>query len=180
MRNPLLFSALLIITCLTGIGCSKSDGSDGDGGGGGKYYVKFEIDGEKREYTGVTTLSVGQNDGVYVYQFTGIKAPNVIEGMSMTITTDKPITAPQSFKTVTWTPSGSTQGMIQLLLGIHDKDNTTYVSFVATGYDYPANATITEITSNHVKGTFNGEVTNSSFTKSKSITKGEFFLKRMN
>lgn len=168
-------SYLFILCALSTLNCSKGDNSDGEGGGK-KYYVKFETDGVKKEYSGVTIMSLTRQDDYYMYQFTGTKAVNDIEGMTMVITTDKAITPPQNFKTENWT-SASNVTRVELLLGIHDEEKNTFVSFVAPGYDFPATATITEITNDHVKGNFSGVVTNSGFTKSKVITNGEFYFK---
>lgn len=176
MKFSIINKLALLFLCITlGFSCSKS--TDDNGGGGNKYYVKFQADGEKREYSGVAVMSFTQQPDYVLYQLSGLKSSTEIIGMSMTITTDKVIQPPASFTTEPW-QSSSGVSRISLLLGIHDEDKLTYVSFVAGAQNYPATATITELTNDHIKGNFSGKVTNSSFTKSIDITNGEFYLKR--
>jgi hypothetical protein len=158
----ILVFALLIVTFGS---CSKDDEPAEN-----EYYVRFNANGEKIEFTvqGAVVAAFGQSGSQYNAVFTGYDANTNI---SLQVYDNKSI-APATF--TGYTLSGS--NFVGALIGYQDKTGTLYTQ----GATNPNSIiTITEITSAAVRGTFSGTV-KATGKSDISITNGEFYVWRAN
>jgi hypothetical protein len=158
----ILVFALLVVL----FGSCKNDDSDT----GSEYYVRFNANGQKVEYTIHNSLvaAFGQSGIQYNAVFTGYDATSNI---SLQVYDNKAI-VPATF--TGYSLSGST--FVGALIGYQDKTGTLYTQGAVTPN---STITITEITSAAVRGTFNGTV-KAAGKSDISITSGEFYVWRAN
>lgn len=137
---------------------------------GGTYYVRFNANGQKVEFTvqGATIAAFAQAENTYNAVFTGY---NTSSNVGLQVYDNKEITT----GTYTgYTLSGSS--FIGAL--IHYKDDLG-ILYAQDALNAVTSITISEITATAVKGTFNG-ILKSSGKPDLSITAGEFFVSRAN
>jgi hypothetical protein len=164
--KTLLFK-ILIFTISAGIFASCKDDETETSGG---YYVRFNANGQKVEFKvqGATVAAFGQATNIYNAVFTGYDASsNVI----LQVFDKKEIT--------TSTYSGYTlsgASFIGALISYQDDSGTLFRQEVLNPV---TSVTISEITSETVKGTFSG-IVKASGKPNISITQGEFYVWRSN
>lgn len=168
--------ALSMLLLIGFSGCKKAteDGNGDGGGGNGQYYLRFNANGVKKEFTGFTIVDFAETRGVYNYAFQGRNSHADLRGMSISLFTPAPLTQPASYTYENFTPLNVPQTHI----GYMTEDRTMFVSMTTLFPDYSATISITEITADYMKGTFSGKLTNEDWTASITITNGEFKLKK--
>lgn len=158
----ILVFLLLVITLGS---CSKDDEPAEN-----EYYVRFNANGEKIEFTvqGAVVAAFGQAGNKYNAVFTGYDATSNI---NLQVFDNKEITTSAYSG---YTLSGTS--FIGALIGYNDKSGTL---FMQDALNPVTSITITEITSTTVKGIFSGTV-KASGKSDISITNGEFYVWRAN
>ncbi len=161
----LISRALMIISLISLFSCSSDDNSTGDNGNS-NYYIKAKINGELTEYKFEATASFPLND-------------NRISGYAKA-TPNQPFPA---FDFEIIDPTGiKVKNYIEpnndMIFRLSIEGMVTYHSLQGDVDDF--NINITEITNNHVKGTFGGKIflAQSNDGSNFTVTEGEFFLKR--
>lgn len=157
-----------IVTILTAIIVVFSSCSDNDDNSNNSqnYYIKTKVNGEWAEYKydAVATLPVNGNTlSGYAKAVPNQTFPSF----------DFEITDPTGIKVQNYTEPNN-----DMIFRLAIEGMVTYTSQNGDAEDF--NINITEITSNHIKGTFSGTIflAQSSNGTNFSLTEGEFFLKR--
>ena len=178
MKQVLRFHlyALSLLLLIGFSSCKKNTDNDNDGGGpgDGQYYLRFNANGVKKEFTGFTIVDFAEIQGVYNYAFQGRNSHADLRGMTISIYTPAVLTQPASFTYQNFAPLN----VPQTHMGYMTEDRTMFVSMTTLFPDYVANISVTEITPDYMKGTFSGKLTNEDWTASITITNGEFKLKK--
>jgi hypothetical protein len=173
--------------------CKKSSSSNGGSGNSGGYYLKFNLNGAPVDYESEAAAELNKvnSDGLYsavLEAYKDFTIGSVTNEITITLFSANPIAAttyedphkadetngsqvPQA--EVFWEDSTAT-GYLTAGALADSNGNIPIAGMVAN-----AQVTITELTSNDLKGTFSGTLYNSTnFTIVESITDGEFYLKR--
>ncbi|TNF40638.1 MAG: hypothetical protein EP310_08565 [Bacteroidetes bacterium] len=163
-RNSIQILVFILLT-VTFSSCSKDDEPADN-----EYYVRFNANGEKIEFSvqGTVVAAFGQAGSKYNAVFTGYDATSNI---SLQVFDNKEIT--------TSTYSGYTlsgASFIGALIGYNDKSGTFYMQ---DALNPVTSIIITEITSTAVKGKFSGTV-KAAGKSDISISNGEFYVWRAN
>lgn len=158
---------LLAGALLSGCGSSTEPG----GNGNGQYYMRFRANGTLVEFTQQASLlaASSQSGTQYVMVISGFNANS---NFSISLFDNAAITA----KTYTGYPNLVTGGVNGALFAYEDDNGVVYSGGAGT---INHSATLTEITSSTVRGTFQGTVKGGG-GPDVSITSGEFYVQRVN
>lgn len=170
MKNTVLKTLLfklLVFTILSGIFVSCKDDETETSG---EYYVRFNANGQKIEFKvqGATVAAFGQAANIYNAVFTGYDASS---NLILQVFDKKEITT-SSYSG--YTLSGAS--FIGSLISYQDASGTVFRQDVSNPV---TTVTISEITSETVRGTFSG-IVKTSGKPDISITQGEFYVWRTN
>jgi hypothetical protein len=164
MKTKIL-SLLSVLVVLFTTSCSNDD-DNGNNGGNNQYYIKTKINGELTEYKYDASAALPING-------------NTISGYAKALPNQPfpafsfEITDPTGIKVQNYSePNGD------MIFRLSLEGTITYHSQHGGVEDF--NINISEITNNHVKGTFSGKVflAQSSDGTNFNLTEGEFFLRR--
>ena len=179
---------------MTSSECKKSNGSGngGNGGNGNGYYLKFNLNGNAVNYGSdcLAELSFSSSDGLYNAALISYKDVNAGAKNAVTILvySSSTIAANVGYNDPAKAAETSGAQVPQSTIFWYDSTGVAYLSagefsdasgnMIVPGAVANSMLTITELTSTVVKGTFSGTVYQSDFSRSASITDGEFYLKR--
>lgn len=186
----------LIVACAPISQCKKSgtSGSGSPGGGAGSgYYIKFDLDGTPLEYTddAIATVTGINGDGLYGAALVAYKNVNAGAKNAVTIPlfSSSPIAANTPYNDPVKATEKNGEMVPESVIFWDDSTGTAYLTAGTLsdangntplpGVVANAQVTITELTATDVKGSFSGTVYRPDFAVSKSVTNGEFFLKRV-
>lgn len=170
MKGKFFTSRAIIILCFALFGIIFNSCNNNDADDESTYYVRFNANGQKVEYTIHNSLvaAFGQSGIQFNAVFTGYDATSNI---SLQVFDNKAIVS----DTFTgYSLSGSS--FVGALIGYQDKTGTLYTQGAVTPN---STITITELTSAAVRGTFSGTV-KATGKPDISITGGEFYVWRAN
>ncbi len=156
---------VLLFLAVTSGSCSKDDETAES-----EYYVRFNANGQKLEFTlqGAVLAAFGQSGNQYNAAFTG---GNTNSNVSLQVFDNKAITTATYSRYVL---TGS--AFIGAIIGYQDNSGTL---FTQGAVNPNTSITISAITSTTVKGTFSGTV-KAAGKPDISITNGEFYVWRAN
>lgn len=169
-------SVLVLFIILIALNSCKKNSSveNNEDGGNGEYYLRFNSNGIKKEFTGFTFIDFAETRGIYNYVFQGRTSLANMYGLTISVHTDALITSPSTFTFQDFHLTNTPQTHI----GFLEEDKTMFVSMTKLFPEYFATISITEVTPEYMKGTFSGKLTNQDWSASRTITNGEFKLKR--
>ncbi|MGF1638573.1 MAG: hypothetical protein ACFCUU_15960 [Cyclobacteriaceae bacterium] len=181
--NQLLFAMMSI--ALISFGCGANDEQDMDldldkDDNASGYFLKAKVDGKLVEFKTETLLDGGMSStipGVYVLSLSGAREISgqaaLAESITIVLTETSPITQ-KSYSGYAPFENGFKGVLLGYALDVEDKIYTTDITNVESVLE------ITEIKASFIKGKFNGVVKDFLSGDTKTISEGEFFVKRSN
>ncbi|MBS1597617.1 MAG: hypothetical protein JST75_05295 [Bacteroidetes bacterium] len=190
--GAIIFSLVLAIT-----GCKKTNDANNNGSGSGDYYLRFKADGQQKEYKSEALIQIlKKTDGLYSAVLQGyldFAGQGTKDEFGIIVQDSNPIMQGSSFADPQKCINEEGDTLTKLIMNYNDPSKNGYLSmgFMAdkNGVNplFPsvvadAKLTISELTSDHAKGTFSATVylsTDVTLTANVKITSGEFYLKRL-
>ena len=197
--TPGLKAFFAFIFCIAVISSCKKDlfnGNDGD------YYVRFTFNGERLEYISQAFGEIQQTNGMEsmtIGAYKNFTATSALqEHISILVFNKTDITAGAIYKDPAKVISADGTKMPQVIITHYDKDETGFQTVglfsdengVVAGSDLipslkniriDASVTVTELTKDHIKGSFSGTAYQADFWTDGvkfPVSNGEFFVKR--
>ena len=162
---------LLVLSLFSVSSCKKDKDNPSSSG----YYVKFKLDGEDKQYSGITAAVFTTALPLYGCAMVGEiqQSGTVYEGMGINIYNDEAIAA-----NVTYTDADvASLGTAQAALLYTDANGAQSSSAIAVNPN--VKVVITQMDDKTVTGTFSGSIVSTTdFTTTKVVTGGEFHLLR--
>lgn len=167
LTSRLLFTCILL-SALALNGCKKKSDSSAS------FYMKFKVDGTAKSFSGETAAVFTALSGVNACSLVGEVSTGDNNGMGIALYSESEFAAGASY-TDAVIPTVGTPGAT---LVYTDDAHVQFSSILAS---VPGvTVTITELTADHVKGTFSGKVRLVTGGSTEySITEGEFNIKRI-
>jgi hypothetical protein len=140
------------------------------------YYIKLKINGTAKSMTLTPIVMFTNASPLYICQLSGYFTDNFGEGAIFTITDVAAITTGTTYTQQYLTGAGA--GVQQTTFVYRGDDGKQYLAEGGIS-GTSVSVVFSEITSDHVKGTFSGTLLIQGTTTFVTITDGEFYLKRV-
>lgn len=158
-----------LLAIVIGLSSCDSSSSDDDNNNSADYFIKAKIDGEEIEFKGFPNIALDKTATGNGNQLVGSASQSTSSNFP---SFSFEISDPTGIKVKTYT-----QAEFELIFRYSLSGTNTYHSQAGQADDFQI--TITEITDNHLKGTFSGTITEAiNGNETLSVTDGQFFTKR--
>lgn len=174
------YTAAIILLVIIATGCTKNSS------GSGKDYFRFTVDGKKIEAYSTPAVSLNAIPGIHDLGISGFKDGSYNDTyLIISMAASAPVDHPSSFSSTQLLNSGSITHYPALHILYYDESNEEFTSLFGdntwtnipglTAAATDAILNISEISSDHVKGTFSCTVySQTNPSKKYKITNGEF------